>query len=122
MKQERVQTNWRVTNIQWLGFVSTLVLLFGNVAAETDKLYWTDVRGIHRVDLDGGNMETPVPVPLVSPIGIAVDEKGGKIYWADSDARKIQRANLDGTNIEDIITAKSGYPYFVALDTNGGKL
>ena len=122
MKQERVQTNWRVTNIQWLGFVSTLVLLFGNVAAETDKLYWTDVRGIHRVDLDGENMETPVPVPLVSPIGIAVDEKGGKIYWADSDTRKIQRANLDGTNIEDLIAARSGWPYYVAVDGSRGKL
>ena len=121
MKQERVQTNWRVTNIQWLGFVSTLVLLFGNVAAETDKLYWTDVRGIHRVDLDGGNMETPVPVPLVSPIGIAVNEKGGKIYWADSDTRKIQRANLDGTNVEDLIELPK-VPQGIALDVNEGKI
>ena len=68
------------------------------------------------MDLDGGNMETPIPVQLVSPIGIAVDEKGGKIYWADSDTRKIQRANLDGTNVEDIITVKSGWPYYVAVD------
>ena len=122
MQRERGQTNWRVIYIQQLGFAITLVLLFDHVAADTDKLYWTDIRGIHRVDLDGGNMETPVPVSLVSPIGIAVDAKGGKIYWADFDTRKIQRANLDGTNIEDIITAKSGHPYYVAVDTSGGKL
>lgn len=122
MKRKRVQTNWRVMYIQWLGFVITLVLLFGHAEADTDKLYWTDIKGIHRVDLDGGNMKTPVPVPLVSPIGIAVDEKKGKIYWADSRTRKIQRANLDGTNIEDIITAKSSYPYYLAVDTSGGKL
>ena len=67
-------------------------------------------------------METPVPVLLRSPIGIAVDEKDGKIYWADSDTRKIQRSNLDGTEIEDIITAKSGSPYYVVVDTSGGKL
>ncbi len=122
MKRKRIYTDWRVTYIRWFGFVSTFVLLFGNVAAATDKLYWTDIRGIHRVDLDGGNMETPVPVPLVSPMGIAVDKKDGKIYWADFDTRKIQRANLDGTNIEDIITAKLGYPYYLAVDTSGGKL
>ena len=122
MKRKRIYTDWRVTYIRWFGFVSTFVLLFGNVAAATDKLYWADPRGIHRVDLDGRNMETPVPVPLVSPIGITVDVKGGKIYWADFDTRKIQRANLDGTNIEDIITAKLGYPYYLAVDTSGGKL
>ena len=121
MKRERVQTHWR-TYIQWFGFMITLVLLFGHAAAETDKLYWTDTRGIHRVGLDGGDMETPVPVPLVSPIGIAVDEKGGKIYWADSDTRKIQRSNLDGTGLEDIITAKSGWPYFIAVDASEGKI
>ena len=121
MKRERVQTHWPAY-IQLFGFVSTLVLLFGQVEADTDKLYWADIRGIHRVDLDGRNMETPVPVSLVSPIGIAIDEKGGKIYWADFNTKKIQRANFDGTNIEDIITAKSGHPYYVAVDTRGGKL
>lgn len=122
MKRKRVYTNWRFTYIQWLGFVITLALLFGHAEADTDKLYWTDIRGIHRVDLDSENMETPVPVPLVSPMGIAVDKKSGKIYWADFDTRKIQRSNLDGTNIEDIITAKLGYPYYVAVDIGGGKL
>ena len=122
MKQERVQTNWSAAYIQWFGFMISLLLLSGYITVEADKLYWTDIRGIHRVDLDGGNMETPVPVPLVSPIGIAVDEKEGKIYWADSRTRKIQRANLDGTNIEDIITVESGYPYYVAVDPSAGKL
>ncbi len=121
MKRERVQTHW-YAYLQWFGLVITLVLLFGHVAIATDKLYWIDIKGIHRVDLDGGNMETPVPVPLVSPIGIAVDEKGEKIYWADFNTKKIQRANFDGTNIEDIITAKLGHPYYVAVDTRGGKL
>ena len=122
MRRAQVQASWRPTYIQWLGFVITLALLFGHAEADTDKLYWTDIRGIHRVDLDGGNMETPVPVPLVSPMGIAVDKKEGKIYWADSKTGKIQRANLDGTNIEDIITAKLGHPYYVAVDISGGKL
>ena len=122
MKRKRIWMNRRAVYIQWLGFVSTLVLLLSHAAAGTDKLYWTDYRGIHRVDLDGGNMETPVPVPLVSPIGIAVDEKSGKIYWADSNTRKIQRANFDGTNIEDLITATSGWPSHVAVDAIGRKI
>ena len=96
MKQERVQTNWSAAYIQWFGSMISLVLLSGYTTAEADKLYWTDSRGVHRVDLDGGNMETPVPVPLVSPIGIAVDEKGEKIYWADSDTRKFNEQTLMG--------------------------
>ena len=121
-KTRKVQIHWRAY-IQWFGVVGTFVLLFGNVAAATDKLYWTDIRGIHRVDLDWqANMETPVPVPLVSPMGIAVDKKGGKIYWADSKTRKIQRANLDGTNIEDLIIVESGLPFYVAVDGSRGKL
>ena len=122
MKKERLQTNWGVAYIRWFGLMISFVLLSGYTTAEADKLYWTDNKGIHRVDLDGGNMETPVPVLLKSPIGIAVDEKNQKIYWADSRTKKVQRANLDGTNIEDIITAKSGLPYYVAVDTSGGKL
>ena len=108
MRRAQVQTSLRVTYIQWLGFVITLALLFGHAEADTDKLYWTDIRGIHRVDLDGGNMETPVPVPLVSPMGIAVDKKDGKIYWADSKTGKIQRANLDGTNHRGYYHSKIG--------------
>ena len=122
MKKEWVQTNWSAAYIRWFGFMISLVLLFGYTTAEADKLYWTDNKGLHRVDLDGGNMETPVPVLLRSPIGIAVDEKNQKIYWADSRTRKIQRANFDGTNIEDIIAAKSGLPYYVDVDTSVGKL
>lgn len=122
MKKERIQTNWSAAYIRWFGFMISLMLLFDYTTAEADKLYWTDNKGIHRVDLDGGNMETPVPVLLRSPIGIAVDEREGKIYWADSRTRKVQRANLDGTNIEDIIAAKSGLPYYVVVDTSGGKL
>ena len=122
MKRKRRQTNWEAAYTRWLGFVISLVLLFGYTTAEADKLYWTDDRGIHRVDLNDEYMETPVPVLLRSPIGIAVDEREGKIYWADSDTRKIQRSNLDGTAIEDVITAKSGLPYYVAVDTSRGKL
>ena len=122
MKQERIQTNWSAAYVRWFGLMISLVLLSDYTTAEADKLYWTDNKGIHRVDLDGGNMETPVPVLLRSPIGIAVDEKEGKIYWADSRTRKVQRADLDGINIEDIITAKSGWPYYVAIDTSAGKL
>lgn len=122
MKKERVQTNWSAAYIRWFGLMISFVLLSGYTTAEADKLYWTDNKGIHRVDLDGGNMETPVPVLLRSPIGIAVDEKNQKIYWADSRTRKIQRSNLDGTNIEDIIIAKSGLPYYLDVDTSVGKL
>ena len=59
---------------------------------------------------------------LQTPLSLAVDAAGGKLYWSDSGADKIQRANLDGTEVEDLITAGLELPRGLALDAAGGKL
>ena len=38
----------------------------------------------------------------MSPQEIAVDARGGKLYW--TEIGKVRRANLDGSNVEDVVT------------------
>ena len=60
---------------------------------------------------------------LGTPIGIAVDPAGGKVYWADMGPDKIQRKNLDGSgSIEDVATGLGDNPVAVAVDPTGGKV
>ena len=94
------------------------------------KMYWTSVGGmkIQRANLDGTNIEDIVNgrnmVPWVTPLSIALDADGGKMYWTNvSNPRKqkIRRANLDGSNIEDLVTGLTSVSD-IALDVEGGKI
>lgn len=67
------------------------------------KIYFSDFEDgsngkIWRMNEDGSNMEELVS-GIVDPYSIAINLKGGKIYWADDDGN-ISRANLDGSNAE----------------------
>ena len=83
-----------------IGFAVSLLLV---EIAESASLYWTDVRGVHRSDLDGQNPQTIVPVPINSIASMAIDEVEGKIYYADFSGRRILRSDLDGANLETVI-------------------
>lgn len=64
------------------------------------KLYWTSVNAdaqVRRSDLDGEHLEV-VSLATDNPVGISVDSKDGKLYWADSGTRAIVQSNLDGSN------------------------
>ena len=72
-----------------------------------DKIYWPACteKKIWRADLDGSNVEELVATGLDGPESVAVDSRGGKMYWTDRGrTNRISRANLDGTNVEQIIT------------------
>lgn len=92
-----------------------------------NKIYWADEFSgkIQCANLDGSQRKTlfvrygkligtalNIPLDILglriyyanSPIGIALDISGGKIYWTTPHRYKIQRANLDGSNIEDFVT------------------
>ena len=87
-------------------------------------MYWTDTRTrkIQQANLNGTNVQDLVTTGLFTPIGIAVDMAGGKLYWTvSSDSNKIQRANLDGSNVEDLITGLPE-PVAIAVDGTGGKV
>jgi hypothetical protein len=64
------------------------------------KLYWTSVNAgaqVRRSDLVGGHIEV-VSLATDNPVGITVDSKDGKLYWADGGTRAIVQSNLDGSN------------------------
>ena len=101
-----------------------------------DKIYWTDRNNrdyadpnarnsIHRMNLDGTNIETLVTGGPSVKEAIALDTAGGKMYWVDwntfTGAGKIQRANLNGTNVEDVVSELVD-PRGIALDLSRGKM
>ena len=88
------------------------------IALDVDggKIYWTNAGSVgvfgnkipstakvQRANLDGSNIETLV-TELETPVGIALDVDGGKMYWTDAGTGNVQRANLDGSNIETLVT------------------
>ena len=100
------------------------------------KIYWTDRdnpihedpnarNSIHRMNLDGTNIETLVTGGPSVKEGIALDIAGGKMYWADwnifTGAGKIQRSNLNGTNVEDVVPELVSVQG-IALDLSRGKM
>src|SRR5262245_58888666 len=81
-----------------------------------NSLYWTETDpnnnngSISRADLDGSNVtllvtglvRTYAESSTVSPLGLAVDPAGGKLYWDDDTG--VSRANLDGTGEEQLVS------------------
>jgi hypothetical protein len=88
---------------------------------DEEKIYWTDIGGIRRANLDGSNIENGFIYGLPAAKGIAIDKKAGKIYWTDTSTGEIQRANLDSTGVESLVINLSR-PHGMAIDTDGGKI
>jgi hypothetical protein len=102
---------FRLKTILIISAISTI----GIRAANAQKIYWSDggVRGIHRANLDGTDIE---PVILSSTGGLALDLIEGRIYWAEQGTPSIWRANLDGSDPELVLPVEYGTPGRVALD------
>jgi DNA-binding beta-propeller fold protein YncE len=93
-------------------------------------VYWMDGYyggPVSRMDLDGSNVTGLYNTPGIGN-GVAVDHRGGKIYWTEygnsggQDA--IRRANLDGTNVETLLDSSDGLdtPQHIAVDPDAGKI
>ena len=98
-----------------------------SVAVDTTngKIYFirktSDETGeIHRVNLDGSNLEMLASPRVGIPLDLAIDTVGRKLYWTDSHGR-IRRANLNGKSIKNLIQNLNS-PEAIALDVGGGKI
>jgi hypothetical protein len=77
-------------------------------------IYWTnmgdpraDDGSIERVDLDGGNRRTVVPVGVThTPKQLQL--AGDALYWCDREGMKVMRCKLDGTHVETLVSTGSG--------------
>lgn len=77
------------------------------------QLFWTETGGwdvdagtVWAVAFDGSG-KTPIAAGLNRPIGIAVDDTNGLVYWAEDGidgqrASRIVRAGLDGSNQKEL--------------------
>ena len=77
-----------------------------NIAIGGNKVYWTEKTGdsggtINSANLNGSGV-TELTSIFATPIGIAVDTAGSKLYWTNS-AGRIQSANLDGSRIQNVM-------------------
>jgi hypothetical protein len=109
------------------------------VDVQAKQIYWTnmgkvkdDDGSIQRLDLDGGNLTTIVPVGgTFTAKQLKLDKKNGKLYWSDREGMRVMRANLDGSHVETLIEAARGdaarldarnWCVGIAVDTGRGKI
>ena len=90
------------------------IAIFGNT------LYWiektSENRGnIGRAPLNGSDFDTLVRLQR-SPLGLAVDPVGRKLYWTDTDGN-LRRAHLNGKHIQNIVSGLTA-PIALALDVD----
>ena len=85
------------------------------IDAQKNKLYLASAVGkVQRLNLDGTNFEPNFIVNLNSPMSVAVDAAGGKVYWTEEN--RIRRANLNGTNTQNVATGV-GSPIGITLSS-----
>ncbi|XP_053574891.1 low-density lipoprotein receptor-related protein 6 [Bombina bombina] len=72
------------------------------VNPERGYMYFTNLQErsakIERAALDGTEREVLFFTGLSKPIALALDNKMGKLFWADSDLRRIESSDLSGAN------------------------
>ncbi|XWN37397.1 MAG: Ig-like domain-containing protein [Balneola sp.] len=90
------------------------------VDLSTEKMYWIDfnTESIIKADLNGGNIEEVIISGIENPLGMDIDYKNQKIYWAErgfNGNHSIKRVNVDGTAIEDFIELQNLTPNDIAF-------
>lgn len=86
------------------------------VDAEAGHIYWTNMGtlnlndgSIERADLDGSNRQIIIPNGIThTPKQLQLEQRSGKLYWADREGMRVMRANLDGTDVETLVQTGQG--------------
>ena len=89
-----------------VGDVAANLGTVGSLAVGGGKVYWTEMTAegggtINSANLDGTGA-TELASILATPMGIAVDTAGRKLYWTNARGR-VQRANLNGSGITNVV-------------------
>ena len=78
----------------------------GGLAVGDGKVYWTEMTAAGGGTINSANADgigaTKLASILATPMGIAVDTAGRKVYWTNARGR-IQRAKLDGSGIKNVV-------------------
>ncbi|KAL4613478.1 low-density lipoprotein receptor-related protein 5-like isoform X1 [Arapaima gigas] len=72
------------------------------VNAERGYMYFTTVQEhsakIERASLDGTERESLFTTGLIRPAALALDNRLGKLFWADADLKRIESSDFSGAN------------------------
>ena len=78
----------------------------GGLAVGDGKVYWTEMTAAGGGTINSANADgigaTKLASILATPMGIAVDTAGSKVYWTNARGR-IQRASLNGSGIQNVV-------------------
>ena len=78
----------------------------GGLAVGDGKVYWTEMTAAGGGTINSANADgigaTKLASILATPMGIAVDTAGRKLYWTNARGR-IQRASLNGSGITNVV-------------------
>jgi hypothetical protein len=96
-----------------------LIPIAAAAPAPAASVYWSDLLGIHRANLDGTDREDLLDNRAV---GLQLDIDAGKMYWTDGLTDTVFRADLDGGNVEPLAVDKSGFLVNIALDVTNERV
>ena len=89
-----------------VGDVAANLGTVGSLAVGGGKVYWTEMTGERGGTINSANADgtgaTVLTSVLATPMGIAVDTVGSKLYWTNARGR-VQRANLNGSGITNVV-------------------
>ncbi|KAI4831464.1 hypothetical protein KUCAC02_001004 [Chaenocephalus aceratus] len=109
----------------------TLLTLHGSIVVglaydcKDNQVYWTDLsaRTINRASIAAGaEPEILINANLVSPEGLAVDEKRRLMFWVDSNPDMIESANLDGSGRRTLFDSDLVNPRAIIVVSSTGTL
>ncbi|KAK5847688.1 hypothetical protein PBY51_016796 [Eleginops maclovinus] len=109
----------------------TLLTLHGSIVVglaydcKDNQVYWTDLsaRTINRASMAAGaEPEILINGNLVSPEGLAVDEKRRLMFWVDSNPDMIESANLDGSGRRTLFDSDLVNPRAIIVVSSTGTL
>lgn len=115
-----------MSSIRMLSSACAILLALGTPrgAAAGGVLWTSDVGDAVRYARRDGSGFTNFASGVNRPMGLAIDEAGGRLYWAERDLDRIVYANLDGSGApQTLIQAAAGSGLRgVALDLLAGKV
>lgn len=71
---------------------------------QRQKLYYWATSAVIELDLVARTQKTLIDVPAADVSGVALDVRGGKVYWSEHATGRVARANLDGSGVESVLT------------------
>ncbi len=92
-------------------------------SASAEYLYVIDLDmlAIRKIRTDGSS-DTTIVAGLTVPQSVAVDERRGWLYWADTAEQNISRVRLDGSDRSEVFADPSTFPQGLDVNVETGEL